>query len=101
METRVGHELREFKDQLTVLLVGMLFILLAADVALADVQALGRGGAIVVAGLILVVRPLCVWLSTRDSRLTTKERIFVGGSIKFLVVEHKLITLPRIFCRQH
>jgi NhaP-type Na+/H+ or K+/H+ antiporter len=79
METRVGHELREFKDQLTVLLVGMLFILLAADVALADIRALGRGGAIVVAGLILVVRPLCVWFATRDSRLTTKERIFVGA----------------------
>ena len=52
LETRVGRDLREFKDQLTVLLVGMLFILLAADVALDDVRALGRNGLVVVAGLV-------------------------------------------------
>ena len=36
------EHLREFKEQLTVLLIGMLFVLLAADVRLEDVQALGR-----------------------------------------------------------
>lgn len=79
LETRVGHDLREFKDQLTVLLVGMLFILLSADVALDDVRALGLGGLVVVAGLILVVRPLSVWVATRGSQLTTAERVFIGA----------------------
>jgi NhaP-type Na+/H+ or K+/H+ antiporter len=79
LETRVGEDLREFKDQLTVLLVGMLFILLAADVALDDVRALGVGGLAVVGGLILVVRPLSVWISTRGGRLTTRERVFIGA----------------------
>jgi NhaP-type Na+/H+ or K+/H+ antiporter len=32
-KTRVGEELREFKDRLTVMLVGLLFVLLAADVS--------------------------------------------------------------------
>ncbi len=79
LDTRVGHELREFKDQLTVLLVGMLFVLLSADVALDDVRALGLGGLAVVAGLILIVRPLGVWLSTRGLKLTLQERVFIGG----------------------
>jgi NhaP-type Na+/H+ or K+/H+ antiporter len=79
LETRVGHELREFKDQLTVLLVGMLFVLLSADVALSDVRALGLGGLAVVAALILIVRPLGVWLSTRGLKLTLQERVFIGG----------------------
>ena len=79
LETRVGRDLREFKDQLTVLLVGMLFVLLAADVALDDVRALGAGGLGVVAGLILIVRPLGVWVSTRGLKLTTSERLFMGA----------------------
>ena len=79
LETRVGRDLREFKDQLTVLLVGMLFILLSADVALDDVRALGWGGLVVVSGLVLVIRPLGVWIATRRSKLPTRERVFIGA----------------------
>ena len=79
LETRVGRDLREFKDQLTVLLVGMLFILLAADVALDDVRALGRNGLVVVAGLVLVIRPLGVWIATRGTKLPTREQVFIGA----------------------
>jgi len=79
LETRVGKDLREFKDQLTVLLVGMLFILLAADVALDDVRALGWRGLAVVSGLVLLVRPLGVWLATRQTKLPARERVFIGA----------------------
>ena len=79
LDTRVGRALREFKDQLTVLLVGMLFVLLSADVALDDVRALGLGGLAVVAGLVLVVRPLGVGLSTHGLNLTWQERLFIAG----------------------
>ena len=72
-------ELREFKDQLTVLMVGAVFILLAADVGIEDVRALGSRGLIVLAALVLVVRPLGVWWSTHGTRLTTRERIFVSA----------------------
>ena len=79
LDTRVGRDLREFKDQLTVLLVGMLFILLAADVAIDEVRALGWHGLAVVGGLVLLVRPLGVWLATRGLKLTTRERVFIGA----------------------
>ncbi len=78
MHTRVSKELSEFKEQLTVLFVGLLFVLLAASVAVRDVLALGLPGVGVVAALMFVVRPVQVALCTRGSALTVKERMFVG-----------------------
>ena len=78
-KTRVGEELREFKDRLTVMLVGLLFVLLAADVSVADLRALGRPGLIVVAGLVAVVRPLSVWFATMGSKLSGRERMFIAA----------------------
>jgi NhaP-type Na+/H+ or K+/H+ antiporter len=74
----IPRELREFKEQLTVLLVGLLFVLLAADVRLAEVTALGWEGLAVVAALMLVIRPLGVAASTWGSELSWKERSFIG-----------------------
>lgn len=78
LRTRFDRDLREFKDQLTVLLIGMLFVLLAADVRLEEVRALGWRGAAVVGALLFVVRPIGVWLCTRGSDLTVSERWFVA-----------------------
>ena len=72
------EDLREFKDQLTVLMVGAVFILLAADVGLDEVRALGWAGVGVLATLVLIVRPLGVWLSTRGTALSARERLFVA-----------------------
>lgn len=77
-KTLVDRDLREFKDQLTVLLIGLLFVLLAADVRFADVAALGWSGVRVVAALVLVVRPAVVALATAGSDLTWRERAFVA-----------------------
>jgi NhaP-type Na+/H+ or K+/H+ antiporter len=75
---RSHHEIVEFKEQLTVMLIGMLFVLLVADVRIDDVMALGWRGGVVAAGSIILVRPLSVAAATFNTRLTTKERIFVG-----------------------
>ncbi|MGH0035809.1 MAG: cation:proton antiporter [Myxococcota bacterium] len=72
------RDLREFKDQLTVLLIGLLFVLLAADVGLEQVRDLGWAGVATVAALVLVVRPVGVWLSTIGGSLSTRERAFVA-----------------------
>ena len=79
MRTRVDRDLREFKDQLSVLLIGLLFILLAATVRIADVRALGWNGLAVVGVLVVAVRPVNVWLCTVGSELTRKERWFIAG----------------------
>lgn len=78
METRVARELVEFKEQLTILLVGLLFVLLSAAVPLEDLIALGWPGLATVAALILVVRPLNVAASTMGSELDLRERAFLS-----------------------
>jgi NhaP-type Na+/H+ or K+/H+ antiporter len=78
VKTRVQRELREFKEQLTVLLIGMLFVLLAADVRVEEVRGLGWPGIATVAALMFVVRPLNVAACTAGSPLTWRERAFVA-----------------------
>ena len=76
--TPVERAMREFKDQITVMLIGLLFVLLAADVRFEQVRALGWAGFGVVATLILVVRPLGVWLCTIKTDLDPGERLFLA-----------------------
>lgn len=78
MPSRPSRELKEFKEQLTVMLVGLLFILLAAHVRLQEVTALGWRGIATVALLMFVIRPLTVAVSTIGSSLTVRERMFVA-----------------------
>ena len=74
---RLG-EIAEFKEQLTDLLVATLFVLLAADVRLADIEALGWRGALVVALLMLVVRPASIFASTFRSELGFREKLYLS-----------------------
>jgi NhaP-type Na+/H+ or K+/H+ antiporter len=75
---RAVADLREFKEQLTVMLVGLLFVLLAADVRLAQVRALGWAGLATVLVLMFVVRPLNVLAGTFGSDLSWRERAFIA-----------------------
>jgi NhaP-type Na+/H+ or K+/H+ antiporter len=77
MKTRALRELMEFKEQLTVMLIGMLFVLLAADVRVQSIVDLGWRGALTVAALMFVVRPLNVLASTYGSKMETRDRLFL------------------------
>lgn len=72
------NELKDFKEQLTVMLIGMLFVLLAASVGIDEVASLGVRGFVVVAALAWVVRPVQVALCTTGSGLTTREKAFIS-----------------------
>ena len=78
LRTPVDRDLREFKDQLSVLLIGLLFVMLAAGVRFDEVRALGWGGVLVVLSLIFLVRPVEVFLATRGSELSIRERGFIA-----------------------
>lgn len=84
---------REFKEQLTVMLVGMLFILLAAQVRLSEVTALGTRGIVVVAVLMFVVRPLCVLSCTVSSGLSGREKAFLSWIAPRGIVAASVATL--------
>lgn len=77
LETRLRRELGEFQEHLTVGLIGLLFVLLAADVRLGDVVGLGAAGIATVAALALAVRPVGVALCTWGSELDWRERAFL------------------------
>lgn len=68
----------EFKENLRVLLIGSLFIILAARIQLTDVAALGWQGLLFLAVLIVIARPLSVLLSTWRSDLNLKEKLFLS-----------------------
>lgn len=76
--TRVDAELKEFKEQLTMLLLGLIFVLLAALVELDHVLGLGWRGVATVAAMMLVVRPVSASLSLMGTALSWKERAFVA-----------------------
>ncbi len=78
MGPRHARELVEFKEQLTFLLVGLLFVLLSAAVDLDAVRALGAGGIVTVVVLVAVVRPLCVLLCTWGAGLSRNEQAFLA-----------------------
>lgn len=70
--------LRRFKGQLTVLGVSVLFILLAADLSIDSVFALGWGSVGTVLCLMFVVRPISVALCTWNSGLNWRQKFFVA-----------------------
>ncbi len=78
MSGRIHGALKEFKEQLTVMFIGMLFVLLAADVRIADVQALGVPGLLTVAALMLLVRPANIMVGTWKAEFTARERAFLS-----------------------
>ena len=70
--------LKRFKGQLTVLCVSVLFILLAADLSIDSVFALGWGSIGAVLVLMLVVRPISIILCTWNSNLNWRQKLFLA-----------------------
>ncbi|MDP6538423.1 MAG: cation:proton antiporter [Planctomycetota bacterium] len=71
-------EIEEFKGHLTTLMVSVVFVLLAADLDLAGLAALGRPALGLVAAIVFVARPACVALCTLGTRLSVSERLFLS-----------------------
>ena len=73
------EEIVQFSEVLRVLLIGMLFIVLSAHLTRDQLLSIGWGALAVFAVLVLVARPLGVWLSTRGSDLDGRERMLIAG----------------------
>ena len=72
-------ELLYFKESLSVLLISILFILLAANINIEDMMLLYTWKtAILFAAVVFLIRPLAVFLSTMGSKLKINERIFIS-----------------------
>lgn len=72
-------ELLYFKESLSVLLISILFILLAANINIEDLMLLYTWQtAALFAVVVFVIRPLAVFLSTIGSPLKTNEKVFIS-----------------------
>lgn len=72
-------ELLYFKESLSVLLISILFILLAANISLEDLLLVYKWETAVLLGIVIfVLRPLGVFISTAGSSLKTNEKLFIS-----------------------
>ncbi len=72
-------ELLYFKESLSVLLVSILFVLLAANINLADLELIYNWNTVILFVIIVfLIRPLGVFLSTWGSKLKWNEKIFIS-----------------------
>ncbi len=69
----------ELKENLRTLLIGCLFIVLGSRVDLSDVFGLGWQGIVFLVTLIVIVRPVSVYLSLLRSPLNFREQAFIAG----------------------
>ena len=64
--------------ELAQLAITVLFPLLAADVSWAELSPLGWGGVVCVFMLMVIVRPISIWIATLGRELNLKEKIFLA-----------------------
>lgn len=68
----------EFNESLTILLISVLFIVLAARVDLSALVGVGAGGVLVLLVVMLIARPLAVFVSAHNSVLTLNEKLMIS-----------------------
>lgn len=68
-----------FKETISILLISMLFILLSANINMSDLALIFNWQSLLLFGIVvLIVRPLGVFLSTNKSKLKTNEKLFIS-----------------------
>ncbi len=73
------NEILYFKESLSVLLISILFILLAANINMSDLLLLYNWKTALLFGtVVFIIRPLAVFLSTGQSKLRINEKLFIS-----------------------
>ena len=68
-----------FKETISILLISILFILLSANINLSDLELINNWNSLILFGfVVLIVRPIGVFLSSRKSGLIRNEKIFIS-----------------------
>ena len=67
-----------FKEDISIILISVLFLLLSSLIEIEQISSLGINSVILFAVLVLVIRPLGIFLSTIGSNLNLREKIFIS-----------------------
>jgi NhaP-type Na+/H+ or K+/H+ antiporter/K+/H+ antiporter YhaU regulatory subunit KhtT len=73
------EEIEAFKGDITLIVLSFVFISLASLLTIDVLQTVGLGGAVVVLVVMVVVRPLAVFLSTYGPHFSVQERAFMSA----------------------
>jgi NhaP-type Na+/H+ or K+/H+ antiporter len=68
----------EFKENLRVLLISTLFIILSARLEMSDINVIDASAFLFLTVLVVIVRPVAVFLSTISTGLNWREKIFLA-----------------------
>ncbi len=71
-------DILSFKEDITVILISILFICLSARINVEDIKLLGWESLIVFFALIFIIRPLGVFIGTLKSNLNIREKLFIS-----------------------
>jgi len=74
----VVEHIVEFKENLGVLLLSSLFIVLAARLKITDLELIDGGVILFLVVIIVIVRPLAIFLSTIKASITWKEKLYLS-----------------------
>lgn len=72
------RDIIEFKEDLRVLIISLLFIILTARLRISDLTVIDPGAVVFIVLLIFLVRPAAVMLSAMGSRLHIREKLFMA-----------------------
>jgi NhaP-type Na+/H+ or K+/H+ antiporter len=79
MKIKELDHLLDFKESISILLISLLFILLSANINISDLMLLYDWHTVVLfLVIILLIRPLSVWLSSRNSSLSLNDKAFIS-----------------------
>jgi len=92
--------LLQFKSQLTLLMVSILFILLSASLSIPSVIALGWGGIYTVLAMMLIVRPLNVFICTWNSSFNWRQKLFLSWCAPRGIVAASVASLFAVILRE-
>ncbi len=72
-------EILSFKEDITMILISMLFIALSSRINISDIQMLGWKSLVILFILIFIIRPLGVFISSaKSNKLSFKEKLFIS-----------------------
>ncbi|MCZ7361974.1 MAG: cation:proton antiporter [Candidatus Methanoperedens sp.] len=72
--------IKDFKEDISIVLLSIIFILLSTFIDFDYIKTIGIKGVILVFILMLLIRPLAVYISTRTSDLKPGEKIFIAAT---------------------
>jgi len=93
--------LRRFNEQLSILANSILFILLASDLSIASIFALGWGSVLTVLVMMLVVRPVNILVSTGNGDQSWQQKLFLAWIAPRGIVAASMASLFAISLTKH